>query len=159
VRRFPALDMPIEAMNEVMHPYFRRLRDTRDIRIPGSVELFRTLAARYPAGIVSGSTRRDVEHGIHMLGLDGLVEVYIGSEDTPRGKPAPDGFLLAARQLKTPAEACVVFEDSCAGVRAAKAAGMRCVALARPGRPVQDLSGADLVVETLAAFNLDRLPE
>jgi beta-phosphoglucomutase-like phosphatase (HAD superfamily) len=49
-------------------------------------------------------------------------------------------------------KACVVFEDSAAGIGGAKAAGMRCVALARPGAPKQDVSAADLVLEDLAGF-------
>ena len=51
--------------------------------------------------------------------------------------------------------ACLVFEDSAAGVRAAKAAGMACVALARPCAPRQDVAPADLVLDDLAKFDLD----
>ena len=64
---------------------------------------------------------------------------------------------MARERLGVAAADCVVFEDSAAGVRAAKAAGMVCVALARPGMPAQDVSPADRVVADLAAVDLEAL--
>lgn len=65
------------------------------------------------------------------LGLTGLLERFSGriysSTMVERGKPAPDLFLFAAEQMGYPPEACIVVEDSIAGVQAAKAAGMRVI--------------------------------
>ena len=73
-------------------------------------------------------------------------------EDYDPGKPHPACYLAAAREAGLPPEQCVVFEDSNAGVCAAKDAGAYAVALARPDRPEQDYSRADLVLEDLSLF-------
>jgi beta-phosphoglucomutase-like phosphatase (HAD superfamily) len=67
-----------------------------------------------------------------------------------RVKPAPDLFLLAAARLGVAPERCVVFEDSPNGIRAARAAGMRCVAIPNPVTCELPMEGADLVLTSLA---------
>jgi len=64
------------------------------------------------------------------------------------GKPDPQGYLAAAGRLGVPPAACVVFEDAPAGVAAAKAAGMHCLAVATT-HPPEDLAAADQVVPDL----------
>ena len=135
---------------------FNEVRAERDIRIPGSIALLRQLAERYPAGIVSGSYRRDIARGIEYMGIADCVSFYVGGEDVATGKPHPACYLLAADLLGLPPGECLVFEDSTAGVRAAKDAGMHCVAFARPGRPAQDYRGADLVLADLSEFDIAR---
>jgi beta-phosphoglucomutase len=63
------------------------------------------------------------------LGLRPFFEQVIGAEHAARGKPAPDIFLAAAAALRVDPAACIAFEDAPNGVRAARAAGMRCCAL------------------------------
>ena len=65
-----------------------------------------------------------------------------------RGKPEPDIFLKAAQHFQLPPADCIVIEDSTNGVKAAKAAGMYCVGYYNPNSGKQDLSGADLIVES-----------
>ena len=83
------------------------------------------------------------------LGLTGLYDRFAGrifsADEVDRGKPAPDLFLHAARTLNIPVEACVVVEDSPAGIDAAKAAGMRCIAYAGT-TPAERLAAADAVI-------------
>jgi beta-phosphoglucomutase len=72
-------------------------------------------------------------------------------EDTQRGKPDPQVFLLAAERLKVPPQSCVVFEDALAGIEAAKSGGMKCVAVTYVGHHPPDRltqAGADRVVGT-----------
>lgn len=144
------------AMTERTRALFEELRRTREIRIEPSIELLKRLGSRHPVAIVSGSTRRMIAESIELMGVGAYVRLFVGSEDYPVGKPEPACFLLAAQQLGVAPAACVVFEDSAAGVRAAKAAGMTCVALRRPDRPVQDLSGADEVLGDLREFREER---
>ncbi len=131
--------------------YVERMR-TEDIAFPSSVALFRRLAADMPVAIVSGSPRDDVERAAAQLGLADGCSLVRGAEDCEKGKPDPEGFLKAAARLGVEPSRCVVFEDSRAGVLAAKAGGMYCVAVSRAGRPRQDVSAADVVVSDLGEF-------
>jgi HAD superfamily hydrolase (TIGR01509 family) len=153
--RFPDAYAASEKMEEVIRREFLRLRSKLDIRIAGSVSLLKKLAQDFPVVIVSGSPRVDVEDGIELLEIAPYLDFYMGSEDYHSGKPDPTCFLVASRKLKVPPNRCLVFEDSSAGVKAAKAAGMYCVALRRKNAPPQDLSAADQIREDLADFDLN----
>ena len=83
-------------------------------------------------------------------------DAVVTGEHVANKKPAPDIFLTAAAQLGVPPAACVVLEDAVNGVQAAKAAGMRCVAVAQTF-PAAKLAQADLVRERLAHVTLAAL--
>jgi beta-phosphoglucomutase-like phosphatase (HAD superfamily) len=78
-------------------------------------------------------------------------EVTVSSEEVPRGKPAPDVYLEAARRLGAAPEHCVAIEDSHGGIRAAKAAGMRVIAYPNRTYPPDEdaLAQADVVIRSL----------
>ncbi|MFD2594261.1 HAD family hydrolase [Sphingobacterium griseoflavum] len=75
-------------------------------------------------GLVSGGSRKTLEQTLNVIGLTGKFETLVCAGDTPNGKPSPEPFLLAARRLEVPPEACLVFEDGDPGVQGAIAAGM-----------------------------------
>ncbi len=120
------------------------------VPMPGVAEaiaLFRRL--RLPVAIASGSPRRMIDVVCERLGLQG-VEVRCSAMEEPRSKPAPDVYLTAARRLGVRPERCLAIEDSPSGVRAAKGAGMRCIAVPDPllrGDP--GYGEADLVLGAL----------
>jgi len=143
-----------EEMEQVLHDIFCRLRDTSDIRIMGSIDLLRELAQTSRVCVVSGSPRRDLDEGIRLSGVGDLLEFALAAEDYSPGKPDPACFRAAARKLDLDPGQCLVFEDSAAGVNAAKDAGMTCVALVRDGAPPQDLSRADLTLSDLSQFKI-----
>ncbi|MDA0576956.1 MAG: HAD family phosphatase [Verrucomicrobia bacterium] len=150
--RFPVLAMSVAAMEDAIIPYYARLSNARDIRMPSSIALLKRLAQTHPVCIVSGSSRRVVGEAVDMMGIRDCLRFYLGADDYAPGKPDPACYHLAATKLDLPPSACLVFEDSNAGTRAAKSAGMRCVVLARPERPPQDFSMADCVLPDLAAY-------
>ena len=154
VERFPVLATSIGEMSEELRPYFLRLRDSRDIRIPSSIELLKRLSQEYPVCIVSGSWRDEIARAIAYMRIEPYLAFYVGGEQYSPGKPDPACYLLGAKELDVPPAECLVFEDSALGIRAAKAAGMQCVALARPGRPDQDVSDADWVLDDLGKFSV-----
>jgi len=98
--------------------------------------------------LVTSAGRRYAEETLTELGVRPLFSVVVTAGDVTVGKPDPEGYLAAARRLGTAPAACVVFEDAPAGVAAAKAAGMYCVAVATT-HPPEDLAGADQVVPDL----------
>jgi HAD superfamily hydrolase (TIGR01509 family) len=150
----------IQEMAQQLRAYYlRECENTGSILIPSSVTLLKTLAKDYPVIIVSGSPHNDIENAVRLMEAEAQVKFVLGSEDYLRGKPAPDGFLLGAKMLGVEPQQCVVFEDSTAGVRSAKAAGMYCVALSRPVEHPQDLSLADWILEDLADFSIQKLRE
>jgi beta-phosphoglucomutase-like phosphatase (HAD superfamily) len=86
--------------------------------------------------------------------LADYFDVFVVGEDVENGKPAPDTFLKAAEKLSLPPECCVVVEDAVAGVQAAKSADMRVIALTTT-RPREDLTHADLIIDSLADLKPD----
>jgi HAD superfamily hydrolase (TIGR01509 family) len=109
--------------------------------------------------VASSSTRDWVEPWLLSHGLRDLVDVVCTREDVPHVKPAPDLFLLAAERLNVAPAECVVFEDSPNGLRAARAAGMRAVAVPCGLTLQLTLPDPDLVLESLAACTLADLPQ
>ena len=125
--------------------------------LAGAVELVQRIAAAgVPLALVTSAGRRYAEQTLAELGIRPLFSVVVTAEDVTVGKPDPEGYRAAARALRVPPAACVVFEDAPAGVAAAKAAGMYCVAVATT-HPPEDLAGADRVVPglTTVAWPLD----
>ena len=117
--------------------------------LPGALALLRSLRERgFRLGLVSSTPRANIDLILSSLGVSESFDVILGEEDVTRGKPDPEGFLLAAERLGVPPADCVVIEDAPAGVEAAKGGGMRCVGVYR-GRPREALAKADLLVETL----------
>ncbi|MDB4940537.1 MAG: yvdM [Labilithrix sp.] len=120
----------------------------------GAVELVRRRAARGVVGIVSGALRPEIEHCLGLMGVRDLVTFIVAAEDTKACKPDPEGYRLGLAALAAAgarAEGAVVIEDSLAGIAAARAAGLRCAAVAH-SYPADRLraAGADVVVATLA---------
>ena len=128
--------------------------------LPGAIRLVEEADdAGVPVAIVSGSCRAEIEQALGGLGIGPRLAFYLGAEDYPRGKPAPDGYLAAAARLGASPARCLVVEDSAAGIDAALAAGMRVLATAacnpRPGAPGhQDQGRAHRVVAGLDALDL-----
>nr|WP_145483874.1 MULTISPECIES: HAD family hydrolase [Streptomyces] len=122
--------------------------DVSGVRLlPGTREFLNSLPADRWA-VVTSATRRLAEARLTAVGV--TPKCLVSADDVTRGKPDPEPYLLAARQLGADPADCVVFEDAPAGLRAACAAGMRTVALATTHR-AEELD-ADLVVDDLAAL-------
>lgn len=121
---------------------------------PGAAALVERLAGRYPLAIVSSTWRENQELATTAAGIREFFQFFVGKEDVTSYKPDPEGYLTAARLLRTTPAHCFVFEDSPRGIAAAKAAGMKCCGVAHK-RDVKELAAADLVVPNL--LDTDRL--
>jgi HAD superfamily hydrolase (TIGR01509 family) len=118
--------------------------------LPGVVGLLDFLDDQaIPTAIVTSTPRMNLTLVLETLGVSGRFGALVAEEDASRGKPDPEGFLVAARRLNLAADRCVVIEDAPAGLHAAKAAGMRAIGVTTT-RPAEDLTDADLIVDSVA---------
>ena len=90
--------------------------------------------------------------------VDGLGGRFIAAEDVEKRKPAPDIFLAAAGKIDVPASECAVIEDSVSGLEAAKAAEMKCIAVAQTF-PAGKLEQADLVFDSIKEVAISSIEE
>jgi len=126
--------------------------------LPGIKELMLTMKqAGARIGVASNSGFGWVNDGLERLGLRGLVETIVTRDMVMNPKPAPDVYLKAAETLQIDSRSSVALEDSEPGSRAAKAAGMRVIAIPNQFSEHQDLSVADLIVPSASALSLERL--
>lgn len=119
--------------------------------MPGVVDLIKNLHENGMTLVVASSAcMKNIEVVVKKFELEKYFTKLVSGEEVPKGKPAPDVFLEAAKRIKMSPEQCVVIEDATNGVLAAKAAEMKCVGINSPHRVPQDLSLADLVVDHLS---------
>jgi HAD superfamily hydrolase (TIGR01509 family) len=149
-------DQPAEISQEVVRRLAQLYRERLPV-VPGAREAVEQLAARWPLALASSSNRELIDLALDLLQVKDAFTATVSSEEVKRGKPAPDVYLEASRRLHVePAEAAAV-EDSNNGILAAKAAGMRVIAI--PNRrfpPGEDaLAQADVVLRELAGLTAE----
>jgi beta-phosphoglucomutase len=129
---------------------------------PGVKKLVANLAQSLPLAVASGALRNEIETILTTAGLINHFKAIVSAEDVDRGKPEPDIFLKALAALNKlngkPIDAgdCVVIEDSKEGIKGARRAGMKCLAVTN-SYPAELLSDANAVVKTLEAVTLNFL--
>jgi HAD superfamily hydrolase (TIGR01509 family) len=126
--------------------------------IDGATEAVQRLAGSVPLGLASSSNREIIDLFLELSGLGWAFGATVSSEEVERGKPAPDVYLEVLRRLGADADRSVAVEDSHNGILAAKAAGMRVLALPNPHYPPgpDSLAEADEVLESLHELTLER---
>jgi HAD superfamily hydrolase (TIGR01509 family) len=134
--------------------YFEHLSSLEHIpEIPGVTMFVKQLAkSGHPLAIASGASQRRIDFFLQKLQLASYFSVIVCGDEVEHPKPAPDIFLLAAERLGEKPANCVVVEDAENGVRAAKAAGMRCIAYGGSVHNTDNLLAADLVVKDSTAL-------
>jgi HAD superfamily hydrolase (TIGR01509 family) len=103
--------------------------------LPGAAPAVLALSARWPLGVASSSPPGLIRTVLAAAGIADRFRAVVSSEEVPRGKPAPDVYLLAADRLGADPSGCVAVEDSANGLRSAAAAGMTVVATPNPHFP------------------------
>ncbi len=140
------IDFLIESGRE---KYVEHLKTLDEIPVvDGVVELIHQLhSAGYRIALASSSNPKRIDLFLNQLKLIDYFETTVSGDDVEHGKPAPDCYLLAAKRLGAQPQQCVVIEDALFGVRAAKAAGMKCLGFAGLPHNDQDLSEADVIIK------------
>jgi HAD superfamily hydrolase (TIGR01509 family) len=149
-----SLGVPIEP-EDISRAVVARLEQRYRERVPllpGAEKTVRSAAELWTLGLASSANRPLIDLFGELTGLARLFQVTVSSEEVPRGKPAPDVYLEAARRLGVETKLCAAVEDSANGIRSASGAGMRVVAIPRPDfRPPDDvLERTDAVLDSLA---------
>jgi HAD superfamily hydrolase (TIGR01509 family) len=152
------LGVPLAA-EEILEQVLERLEASyrEDLPlIPGAADAVRRLGARWPLAVASSSPRRMIELVLGLAGLEDCFKVVLSSEEVARGKPSPDVYLRACELLGSAASRTAAIEDSGAGVRAARAAGMPVVLIPEtdfpPPQEIFEL--ADVVLDSIAELDL-----
>ncbi|MGW1818280.1 HAD family hydrolase [Streptomyces sp. NPDC002125] len=124
------IQAPVDELLAAKNAIYLELAGTSTTAFPEMRALVERLHGRgVPMAVASGSSRAAIEATLAVTGLYAHIPVYVSAEEVAHGKPEPDVFLEAARRLGAEPASCVVLEDAVPGVRAAHAAGMRCVAV------------------------------
>jgi HAD superfamily hydrolase (TIGR01509 family) len=147
-----------ESPEEISAEVVRRMEVRYRERLPlieGAREAVERLAARWPLGLASSSNRPLIDAVLELAGLADMFAATVSSEEVPRGKPAPDVYLEAARRLGVDPLRCAAIEDSHSGIRSAKATGMRVIAVPNAAFPPGEdaLAEADVVLESLSELS------
>jgi beta-phosphoglucomutase len=152
-------DADIAAIGEQKENYYRAEAAKGVTLLPGVRRLLDDLAARgFRQAVGSSAPRGNLELILELTDTQRIFAAVIAMEDTTRGKPDPQVFLTAAGKIGVAPGRSVVFEDAVAGVQAAKAGGMKCVAVSFVGHHPEDKlksAGADRVVKTLAELTAE----
>jgi HAD superfamily hydrolase (TIGR01509 family) len=132
-----ALGVPMD-VESISREVVRRMEeDYREALplLPGAADAVRSLAGRWPLGLASSSNREIIDLVLELADFGDAFRVTVSSEEVDRGKPAPDVYLEAARRLGIGPPRCGAIEDSENGIRSAKAAEMRVLAIPNPRYP------------------------
>ena len=118
----------VEQLSDEKESLYRELSKGRLVSLVGLDRLLARLKARgIPVALATSAPRANVEHTLTELGLRARFTFIARSDEVAHGKPFPDVFLEAARQLGVAPERCLAFEDAPAGIIAARRAGMFCI--------------------------------
>ncbi len=153
-----------EPPEEISREVVRRMLDRYAERLPlidGAIEAVEHVAARWPLGLASSSNRELIDRALEVSGLARYFRATVSSEEVERGKPAPDVYLDAARRLSVEPARCAAVEDSASGIRSARDAGMRVVAIPNAAFPPprEALALADVVLDSIVELGPDSVIE
>ena len=121
----------------------------KDLKVfPGAKLLPKKLKSKgYKLGLVSGSTKEQIDIILKKLKIKDQFEVIVSTEDVQNSKPSPEGYILAAKKLGIKPKDCIVIEDATQGVKSGKNARMKVIGITNGSE--QDLSLADIIFNSL----------
>jgi beta-phosphoglucomutase family hydrolase len=144
----------VKLMVQEKEEIFRRKAAGNIKPFPGVMRLLNALKkGGFRLGLVSSAPKENIDLTLNELNLMGIFDCIVSGQEVSESKPSPQLYLLAAEKLQVTPNDCVVIEDSPFGVKGAKAAGMKCLAVTNT-HPRRDLEQADKVVDSLEEVDL-----
>ena len=123
--------------------------------MPGATQLLQMLHEQgFKLAVASSGPKENVVLACELLGVTPLLDAIVTSSDVKYGKPHPEIFLTAAKRIGAEPQNCIVVEDATVGIQAAKAAGMKCIAILSTGHTESELKDADVIVRSLGEIVL-----
>ena len=158
--RTPSTDEVAALVADKAEAYLRELEGGFEL-CAGAADLVQACAKRYPLAIGSGARHHEIVLILERSGLDDCIDVIVSADDVSAGKPDPETYqkafdVLCSRHAGLRPEDCVVIEDAPNGIRAARGAGMRTIAVCA-SRSRADLAEADRIVDSLADLSASDL--
>lgn len=153
------LDMETDTLKNIHQSRFISFLESTEDEHPinGVAELIRSLYADHLTLVLaSSSSMKYIKTVLDKFDLAKYFSYRISGADLPTSKPHPEIFLKAAQLAGTSPAHSLVIEDSEHGVRAARAAGMRCVAFRNINSGQQNLEAADWIIDTFSEFDLEK---
>jgi beta-phosphoglucomutase len=152
-------DAEVGRIAKMKEDFFRDMARTKVRAWPGAVELVQRLTEQgWPQALATSAPPENIELQLGSLDLKGSFQQIVSGQEVTASKPSPQVFQRAAEKLGVLPAQCIVIEDAVAGVAAAKAAGMHCIAVTT-SNPGQALRGADLVVDSLTEVTVSMLKQ
>ena len=155
----PLTDTKLTELIDRKAGYYQQAIRDHAVIFPGVKTLVYELAPVIPLGVASGALRREIVTILRTAGLLNYFQAIVSAEDVEHGKPEPEIFMKTLAKLNAgaspqiePAE-CIVIEDSKEGIRGARSAGMKCLAVTN-SHPAELLGEADAVVKSLEEVGL-----
>ena len=160
----PLRQTKLDELIERKAAYYLEAISTKMRVFPGVESLIPVLATKLPLAIASGALRNEIEMILSSIGLFNAFRAIVSAEDVIRGKPEPEIFVAALARLNTclngepaiGASECLVIEDSKEGIRGARRAGMKCLAVTN-SHSAELLAEADCIIDSLEAVSLHQL--
>ena len=146
---------PIPILVEQRKNFFLQMLPKKLEPLPGVVSLIQEVkGAKLSLGLASSSVKFIIDKILRGCGIFSYFDQIVGGEDVAEGKPHPEIYLAIAKKLSVEPRYCVVLEDTEFGLRAAKAAGMKCVAIPRSLSLNQNFDRADMRVDSMEKIRL-----
>jgi beta-phosphoglucomutase family hydrolase len=136
----------------------KQLKESNEVPIHGVRELLEELRdKRIKIGLASSSAMETINVILDKFNISSYFSAVVSGENLEKSKPDPTIFLVAAKLLSVNPNECLVIEDSSHGVTAAKKAGMKCIGFRNPNSGSQDISHADLIVDSIQSIDINKL--
>ncbi|MDR1960004.1 MAG: HAD family phosphatase [Planctomycetaceae bacterium] len=148
----------ILAIDDIKERAYRGIAAVNFPAMDGAEELLKMLHSHgFKLGIGSSGPKENVDLAVRKLAAENLLDAVISGSDVSRAKPDPEIFLTAAANMRILPQRCVVVEDSTIGIRAAHAAGMKCIGIMSTGHLIEELKNADQVIDSLREITPEML--
>lgn len=149
-----------EMLEYKMELTIRKIKEAKISAILGIPELLISLKSKnIKTAIGSSSPKELINTVIEKFKLEKYFECIVSGDDVKEGKPKPDIYLEVSKIIGVAPEECIVIEDSRNGVLAAKNAGMKCIGFKNINSGNQDLSKADVIVDSIKSINIENIKE